>query len=53
MPTWRWRCACDLQTPLRPELRLLAMSATPDGARLAPLLDATIIESAGRRIRWR
>jgi ATP-dependent helicase HrpB len=38
----------DLQRQLRPELRLLAMSATADGARLGPLLDAVIIESAGR-----
>ena len=38
----------DLQRQLRPELRLLAMSATADGARLGPLLDAEIIESAGR-----
>ena len=33
---------------LRPELRLLAMSATADGARLAGLMDAAVIESAGR-----
>jgi len=39
----------DLQRGLRPELRLLAMSATADGARLGPLLDAGIVESAGRR----
>jgi ATP-dependent helicase HrpB len=38
----------DLQRALRPELRLLAMSATADGARLGPLMDADIIESAGR-----
>ncbi len=38
----------DLQRELRPELRLLAMSATADGARLGPLLDAEIIESQGR-----
>jgi ATP-dependent helicase HrpB len=38
----------DLQRNLRPELRLIAMSATADGARLAALLDASIIESAGR-----
>ncbi|MDE2200481.1 MAG: ATP-dependent helicase HrpB [Rhodospirillales bacterium] len=37
-----------LQVTLRPELRLLAMSATADGARLARLLDGEIIESAGR-----
>ena len=38
----------DLQRVLRPELRLIAMSATADGARLAGLLDADVIESAGR-----
>jgi ATP-dependent helicase HrpB len=38
----------DLQRHLRPELRLMAMSATPDGARLAPLLAAEVIESAGK-----
>ncbi|CAH2600188.1 ATP-dependent RNA helicase HrpB [Rhodovastum atsumiense] len=38
----------DLQRHLRPELRLLAMSATADAARLGPLLDAVIVESAGR-----
>ena len=38
----------DLQRELRPELRLLAMSATADGGRLGPLLDAAIVESAGR-----
>ena len=38
----------DLQRVLRPELRLLAMSATVDGARLAGLMDAVVIESAGR-----
>jgi ATP-dependent helicase HrpB len=38
----------DLQRVLRPELRLIAMSATVDGARLAGLLDADVIESAGR-----
>src|SRR5271166_1318850 len=37
----------DLQRELRPELRLLAMSATADAARLCPLMDATLIESAG------
>jgi ATP-dependent helicase HrpB len=39
----------DLQRVLRPELRLLAMSATADAERLALLLDATVIESAGRQ----
>jgi ATP-dependent helicase HrpB len=38
----------DLQRGLRPELRLLAMSATADGARLAGLMDAGVVESAGR-----
>ncbi len=38
----------DLQRELRPELRLLAMSATADGARLSPLLGGPVIESAGR-----
>ena len=38
----------DLRRQLRPELRLLAMSATADGARLGPLLAAEIVESAGR-----
>jgi ATP-dependent helicase HrpB len=38
----------ELQRVLRPELRLLAMSATADGARLAGLMDADVIESAGR-----
>ena len=38
----------DLQRTLRPELRLLAMSATADSARLAGLMDAEVIESAGR-----
>ena len=38
----------DLQRELRPELRLLAMSATAEAARLAALLDAEVIESAGR-----
>jgi len=38
----------DLQRMLRPELRLLAMSATLDGARLSALLDGPVIESAGR-----
>ncbi len=38
----------DLQRQLRPELRLLAMSATADGARLSTLMDAPVIASAGR-----
>ncbi|HXQ46235.1 MAG TPA: ATP-dependent helicase HrpB, partial [Caulobacteraceae bacterium] len=41
--------ACDTQSVLRPELRLVVMSATLDGARIASLLDdAPIIESHGR-----
>ena len=38
----------DLQREYRPELRLLAMSATADGARLSALMAAPVIESAGR-----
>ena len=38
----------DLQRLLRPDLRLLAMSATADGARLSGLIQAEVIESAGR-----
>ncbi|MGE0419075.1 MAG: ATP-dependent helicase HrpB [Acetobacteraceae bacterium] len=38
----------DLQRMLRPELRLIAMSATADGARLSGLMQAEVIESAGR-----
>jgi ATP-dependent helicase HrpB len=38
----------DVQRTLRPELRLVAMSATADMARIAPLLHAAVIESAGR-----
>jgi len=41
--------ALDAQAALRPELRLLAMSATLDGARFAALMgDAPVIESRGR-----
>ena len=41
--------ALDAQAALRPDLRLLAMSATLDGARFSTLLDdAPVIESAGR-----
>ncbi len=41
--------ARDVQQGLREDLRLLIMSATIDGARVARLLsDATVIESAGR-----
>ncbi len=38
----------DLQGMLRPDLRLLAMSATADGARLSGLMKAEVIESEGR-----
>ncbi len=38
----------DLQRNLRPELRLLAMSATPDTVRLVALLDAALVESLGK-----
>jgi ATP-dependent helicase HrpB len=38
----------DAQSVLRPELRLLAMSATLDGARLSAIMRAPIVESAGR-----
>jgi ATP-dependent helicase HrpB len=39
----------DLQVGLRPELRLVAMSATLDGAAFARLLgDAPVVESLGR-----
>lgn len=41
--------ALDVQAALRPDLRLLVMSATVDGARVARLLGtAPVIESAGR-----
>src|SRR5258706_12097501 len=41
--------ARDVQQALRPELKLLVMSATLDGARVGKLLgDAPVIESAGR-----
>jgi ATP-dependent helicase HrpB len=39
----------DLQRVLRPDLRLVAMSATPDAARLTTLLDAELVESPGRQ----
>jgi ATP-dependent helicase HrpB len=38
----------DLQRTLRPELRILAMSATAESTKIATLLDADIIESDGR-----
>ena len=41
--------ALDAQGGLRPDLRIVAMSATLDGARFARLLgDAPLVESAGR-----
>jgi len=41
--------ALDAQGALRPDLRLLAMSATLDGARFSTLMgDAPVIESEGR-----
>ena len=41
--------ALDAQAALRPDLRLLAMSATLDGERFAALMgDAPVIESEGR-----
>ena len=41
--------ALDVQGALRPDLRLIVMSATLDGARVAKLLhDAPVIESEGR-----
>jgi ATP-dependent helicase HrpB len=41
--------ALDAQAALRPDLRLIAMSATLDGGRFATLMgDAPLIESAGR-----
>ena len=39
--------ALDAQT-LRPDLRLLAMSATLDGARVAALMEAETVQSEGR-----
>jgi ATP-dependent helicase HrpB len=49
--------ALDTQAVLRPDLRLVAMSATIDGARFAGLMgNAPVIESEGRahplRIEW-
>jgi ATP-dependent helicase HrpB len=41
--------ALDAQAALRPDLRLIAMSATLDGGRFSVLMgDAPVIESAGR-----
>ncbi|HYP63218.1 MAG TPA: ATP-dependent helicase HrpB [Acidocella sp.] len=38
----------DLQRTLRPELRILAMSATAEADKLSRLLDAPVLESAGK-----
>jgi ATP-dependent helicase HrpB len=40
--------ALDVQGALRPDLRLVAMSATLDGSRFAALMAAPVIESEGR-----
>ncbi len=40
--------ALDAQSALRPDLRIIAMSATLDGSRFAALMNARTIESAGR-----
>ena len=40
--------ALDAQAALRPDLRLIAMSATLDGARFADMMGANVIESEGR-----
>ncbi len=40
--------ALDVQAQLRPELRIVAMSATLDGERLANFLDAPRLSSQGR-----
>ncbi len=40
--------ALDAQAGLRPDLRLVAMSATLDGRRFADLLNGPVIESAGK-----
>jgi ATP-dependent helicase HrpB len=46
--------ALDAQAGLREDLRILVMSATLDGARVARLLgDAPVIASEGRAFRWR
>ena len=49
--------AVEAQAVLRPDLRILVMSATIDGARFAGLLgDAPVVESAGKayplEVRW-
>ena len=40
--------ALDVQTQLRPDLRIVVMSATLDGEKLARFLDAPRLSSAGR-----
>ncbi len=40
--------ALDVQGGLRPDLRLMAMSATLDGSRFAALMDAPVVTSEGR-----
>jgi ATP-dependent helicase HrpB len=40
--------ALDAQGAFRPDLRIVAMSATLDGGRFGALLDTTVIESEGR-----
>lgn len=40
--------AVDVQSSLRPDLRLIAMSATLDGERFADILGATVMRSEGR-----
>ena len=40
--------ALDVQEALRPDLRLVAMSATLDGSRFSSLMHAPVLESEGR-----
>jgi ATP-dependent helicase HrpB len=40
--------ALDVQTSLRPDLRLIVMSATLDDARITPWFDAPVLRSEGR-----
>ncbi|MFT8522217.1 ATP-dependent helicase HrpB [Gluconobacter oxydans] len=39
----------DMQREMRPDLRILAMSATPDGRAFTTLMNAPLIESEGRQ----
>ena len=49
MPISGLRLARDVQQGLREDLKILVMSATLDGARVAALLgDAPVVESQGR-----